>query len=89
MQLKQLLLATTGLCMVSFVPLPALAQDGLAAAYQAYVQAQDHGDAEAKAAAKAKLRAECQAAGVADFDDCVSIGIDADPGPATGIADGP
>lgn len=83
MQLKRLLLATTGLCMVSFAPFPALAQDGLADVYKAYVQAQDHGDAEAKAAAEANLRTACESANLGNFDDCITIASGATPDPAT------
>ena len=60
MQLKRLLLTTTSLCMLTFAPLPVLAQDAaLVAAYGAYVEASSGDDADAKAAAEAEFLAVC------------------------------
>lgn len=82
MQFKQLILATTGFCVLSFIPFTALAQHGeLTAVYQAYVKAQDSGDAQAQATAEANLRAACQAADLGTFDDCVVVASGATTGP--------
>ena len=54
MSLRKLLLATTSLCALGLLPLPAYAQDAaLTAAYEAYVTASSGDDAAAKAAAEA------------------------------------
>ncbi|OEO32337.1 hypothetical protein VW23_011885 [Devosia insulae DS-56] len=74
MQLKRLLLTTTSLCLLSLLPLPALAQDaGLTAAYNAYVEAQSGDDPDAKAAAEAAFLAECQRLGTPDLQQCIAI----------------
>lgn len=74
MQLKRLLLTTTSLCLLSLMPLPAMAQDAaLSAAYNAYVEASSGGDAEAKAAAQAAFLAECQRAGTPDLEQCIAL----------------
>ncbi len=71
MQLKRLLLTTTSLCMLTFAPLPVLAQDaGLVAAYNAYVEASSGDDAEAKAAAEAAFLAAC---GLPSLDECIAL----------------
>lgn len=74
MQLKRLLLTTTSLCLLSLMPLPALAQDaGLTAAYNAYVAASSGTDADAKAAAEAAFLAECQRVGTPELEACIAL----------------
>jgi outer membrane protein OmpA-like peptidoglycan-associated protein len=74
MQLKRLLLTTTSLCLLTLLPLPALAQDAaLTAAYNAYVEASSGGDAEAKAAAEAAFLAECQRVGTPELEACIAL----------------
>ena len=71
MQLKRLLLTTTSLCLLTFAPLPAIAQDaGLVAAYNAYVEASSGDDAEAKAAAEAAFLAAC---GLPSLEECIAL----------------
>lgn len=71
MQLKRLLLTTTSLCLLTFAPLPVLAQDAaLVAAYSAYVEASSGDDAEAKAAAEAEFLAVC---GLPSLDECIAL----------------
>lgn len=82
MKLRTLLLGTTSLCLLSFMPLAANAQDaGLAAAYNAYVSASSGDDADAKAAAEAAFLAECQRVGEPNLDACIAIATGA-AGPA-------
>jgi outer membrane protein OmpA-like peptidoglycan-associated protein len=70
-QLKRLLLTTTSLCLLTFAPLPVLAQDAaLVAAYSAYVEASSGDDAEAKAAAEAEFLAVC---GLPSLDECIAL----------------
>lgn len=74
MQLKRLLLTTTSLCLLTLMPLPALAQDaGLTAAYNAYVAASSGTDADAKAAAEAAFLAECQRVGTPELEACIAL----------------
>lgn len=74
MQLKRLLLTTTSLCLLTLMPLPALAQDaGLTAAYNAYVAASSGADADAKAAAEAAFLAECQRVGTPELEACIAL----------------
>lgn len=74
MQLKRLLLTTTSLCLLSLMPLPAMAQDaGLTAAYNAYVAASSGTDADAKAAAEAAFLAECQRVGTPELEACIAL----------------
>ena len=74
MQLKRLLLTTTSLCLLTLMPLPALAQDAaLTAAYNAYVEAQSGEDADAKAAAEAAFLAECQRVGTPELEACIAL----------------
>ena len=74
MSLKTLLLATTSLCMLSLLPLPAYAQDAaLTAAYEAFVAASSGGDADAKAAAEAAFLAECTRVGTPTLDECIAL----------------
>ena len=71
MQLKRLLLTTTSLCMLTFAPLPVLAQDAaLVAAYSAYVEASSGDDADAKAAAEAEFLAVC---GLPSLEECIAL----------------
>lgn len=71
MQLKRLLLTTTSLCLLTFAPLPVLAQDAaLVAAYNAYVEASSGSDADAKAAAEAAFLAAC---GLPGIDECIAL----------------
>ena len=70
-QLKRLLLTTTSLCMLTFAPLPVLAQDAaLVAAYSAYVEASSGDDADAKAAAEAEFLAVC---GLPSLEECIAL----------------
>ncbi|MGV3491491.1 MAG: OmpA family protein [Devosia sp.] len=74
MQLKRLLLTTTSLCLLSFAPMPALAQDAaVAAAYSAYVEASSGGDADATAAAEAALLAACAPLGITSLNECIAV----------------
>ena len=74
MSLKKLLLATTSICALSLLPLPAYAQDAaLTAAYEAYVMASSGDDAEAKAAAEAAFLAECMRVGTPALDECIAL----------------
>ena len=67
MKLRTLLLGTTSLCLLGFMPLSATAQDAaLTAAYEAYVTASSGNDADATAAAEAAFQAECQRVGAPD-----------------------
>lgn len=71
MQLKRLLLTTTSLCLLTFAPLPVLAQDAaLVAAYSAYVEASSGDDADAKAAAEAEFLAVC---GLPSLNECIAL----------------
>ena len=71
MQLKRLLLTTTSLCLLTFAPLPVLAQDAaLVAAYNAYVEASSGTNADAKAAAEAAFLATC---GLPSLDECIAL----------------
>ena len=56
------------------MPFGGNAQDaGLTAAYEAYVAASSGDDADAKAAAEAAFRAECERVGTPDLDGCIAI----------------
>jgi len=66
-----LLLTTTSLCLLTFAPLPVLAQDAaLVAAYNAYVEASSGTNADAKAAAEAAFLATC---GLPSLDECIAL----------------
>jgi outer membrane protein OmpA-like peptidoglycan-associated protein/outer membrane biosynthesis protein TonB len=70
-QLKRLLLTTTSLCLLTFAPLPVLAQDAaLVAAYNAYVEASSGSDADATASAEAAFLAAC---GLPSLAECIAL----------------
>lgn len=74
MSLKSLILATTSLCALSLLPLPAYAQDAaLTSAYEAYVAASSGDDADAKAETEAAFLAECARLGVPTLDECMAL----------------
>jgi len=78
LSLKKLLLATTSLCALSLLPLPAYAQDAaLTAAYEAYVTASSGDDADAKATAEAAFLAECTRLETPALDECIALATSA------------
>lgn len=99
MSLKSLILATTSLCALSLLPLPAYAQDAaLTAAYEAYVTASSGDDAAAQAAAEAAFLAECARVGTPALDECkalvaadstVEVEAEPDAAPADSAAEAP
>ncbi len=73
MRIRNWLLTGTSLAVLALAPNVARAQDGaLGAAYQAYVEAQASGDADAAAAAQQAFAEECIVAGYASIDDCIA-----------------
>lgn len=84
MRLKTWLLAGTSIGFMAFAPLSALAQDAeIQAAYQAYVQAQASGDADALDAARAELTELCIVGGFSSLDECIAaLSATAAPAPA-------
>jgi outer membrane protein OmpA-like peptidoglycan-associated protein len=82
MRLKNWLLTGTSISMLAFTPLSASAQD-VTAAYQAYVAAQQSGDAAALEAAQTALTEQCIVAGFTSIDECIAaLGAEAPPAEA-------
>ncbi|WP_248305015.1 OmpA family protein [Devosia sp. FKR38] len=73
MRLRNWLLTGTSIGMLAMLPVAAHAQDGeLIAVYQEFTTAQASGDADATAAAQAKLTEACIVYGYASFEECVA-----------------
>ena len=73
MRFRNWLLTGTSLAVLALAPNMARAQDAeLGAAYQAYVEAQASGDADATAAAQQAFAEQCIVAGYASIEDCIA-----------------
>ncbi|MHA6297521.1 OmpA family protein [Devosia sp. CAU 1758] len=73
MRLKNWLLTGTSIGLLAFAPLSAHAQDAeLRSAYQAYLDAQASGDAEALESAQTNLTELCIVGGYASLDECIA-----------------
>lgn len=73
MRFRNWLLTGTSLAVLALAPNVARAQNGeLGAAYQAYVEAQASGDADATAAAQQAFAEQCIVAGYGSIDECIA-----------------